>query len=362
MKVLHITRSSGLSVENAPAGGLERAVSELAQAQRERGIDAVVTAVEPADLSIAGEAALRNDWASVARIAEASLLQADFDIVHGHDWYAQPVVEALYRCGHRAIFATSHLPIRRGFTYRDASVTWRAKLWLEARLFDIASTIVAISPVDAEFLYQEYGLTRERVAVVPHGVNGAVFNGATNSARDIHNPRFLVVGRVTQQKGVELAIRAFAAVLDRLPSATLRIVGGGDRVEACERLAQRLGVSNRLEFVPYTDGTATLLEAYHRSTLLLMPSLFEPFGLVGVEALACGCPVLAVEPTGAAYLEEEELTRHLSPSRFALAILERIATLQRDGIDGPALRARALRWSWGSAAREMELLYSRALQ
>ena len=88
------------------------------------------------------------------------------------------------------------------------------------------------------------------------------------------------------------------------------------------RLADRLDLTESVYFRPTVD-TAALVEIYASADLLVMPSLFEPFGLVALEALACGCPVLALRPTGACFLQESELADSPSPSRLAAVIVVR---------------------------------------
>jgi glycosyltransferase involved in cell wall biosynthesis len=335
LRVLHVTRQSDSSLRpQRPVGGLERAVCELARAQNSIGLDASIVCGDASDAAL------------------------EADVIHAHDWYGEPFVRRAFRGGFRAIVATSHLPIRRGFTYRDTSHSWTEKLHMEAQLLDVALAIVAPSPFVAGFLEAEYGIDAGRIHVIPHGVDAVAFTPPRDNHQERSGVHLLVVGRVTAQKGVELLIRAIPHVARHAPGLRVTIVGDGDRVPACKALAQRLGVSNRTTFRPAVPS-AELPSLYAGASLLIVPSLFEPFGLCGLEALACGCPVLALRPTGAVYLQPEELADSCSPSRMAHAILARLEATS--ACERARWRMRALAWPWRKSAAATNELYQRVL-
>ena len=356
MKILHVTRSMNSLNQESGLGGLERAVSELVAAQIRIGLDAKIISVDQDILSLAGERALTNQWSNLAQAVSNKFESLSPDIIHAHDWYAAPIAEYFYAKGFRSIVATAHLPVRRGFTYRDTGLSWQAKARLEYRLFDVAAMVIAPSTLVARFLSQEYGLHSERTAVIPHGVNSALFQPTANQTRSDRESRILAVGRVTEQKGIEILIRAVARISNALPNVKLTVIGEGDRLDACRRLVARLDLSNTVSFKPFASDE-TLVDAYCAANLLVMPSLFEPFGLVGLEALACECPVLGIEPTGASYLETHEVTPHFSPPRLADAIVERLSAQRMKELPDQALRERALRWPWRNAAVRTAELY-----
>jgi len=323
--------------ERAPAGGLERAVHELAKAQREIGLDASVVGSD------------RRDFPAGA------------DILHAHDWYAQPFAQRYFDGGERGIVVTSHLPVRRGFTYRDTAHTWNEKLQMEARLFDLAAAIIAPSPFAAAFLSAEYGITSDRLHVIAHGVDARVFRPPAPSENLNATAHVVTAGRITAQKGVELFIRALPHVARHVAELRATIVGDGDSLPACERLAQRLGLAERITFRPAV-AAEELAKLYGTATLFVMPSLFEPFGLAGLEALACGCPVLSIAPTGATYLSPGELAASCSPSRFARAIVTVLQSASKGDGYRAALRERALEWPWSRAAERSAELYAMVLR
>lgn len=131
------------------------------------------------------------------------------------------------------------------------------------------------------------GVPEERIVVVPSFSPGVE---AASVCPCPAEPRLLFAGRITKGKGLELLLEALA----RLPEATLDVVGDGDRASACHELARRLRVSERVRFLGWQPSEA-LSALYAGARVVVVPSVWpEPFGLVGVEAMACGRPVVAV--------------------------------------------------------------------
>lgn len=356
VKVLHILRSTNSQSNLTREEGLERAVGELAKTQRALGLSVEVKQIDSETLSEAASMAVRQDWESLTECGQTIAAELDVDVLHAHDWYATPVAEHFFRNGFRNIISTIHLPIRRGFTYRDVDASWQAKALLESRLLDLSSKCVAISPYIAKLLADEYGVHHSNIAIVPHGVDLETFYLPNGQKRAHDFPQLLAVGRITEQKGFELLIRATKIVSSIFPNTTLSIIGSGARLEACKRLVRRLDLADFVSFRPHSS-TSELLRAYQTADLLVMPSLFEPFGLVGLEAMACGCPVLATEPTGACYLEQSELTKDISPPRLARSIIRKLEDQTKNGTNRKALHERAKSWSWERSTNSMTKVY-----
>ena len=282
------------------------------------------------------------------------------DVFHFHDWYGGVALESLFRSGHRGIVFTSHLPLRRGFTYRDAGMTWNQKYLLEDRSIRAARMVTAPSAYVQRFLIDEYGLPEDRTEVVPHGVDLANF--APQSLAPTGGVRLLSVGRMTEQKGFGLLVRAFPRILASEPDASLTLIGDGGQRDSLACLIDRLDLNSAVKLLP-TQSKTELAMAYAQADLLVMPSQFEPFGLVGLEAMACGCPVHALRPSGAQeYLLAGEMSDSYSPPRLAQAIIQRIQGLrQANGVAG-SIRLRAEAFTWERAARSYERIYLESIR
>jgi glycogen synthase len=131
---------------------------------------------------------------------------------------------------------------------------------------------------------------RARIDVVPNGVDGEMRGCRSSRTRE----HLLYLGRIEiAQKGLDMLLRAYAAVAP-LTTADLVIAGDGPDREAVHALSAQLGVASRVRFLGRVSGTAKR-EALSSALLVCMPSRYETFGMVALEALACGTAVLAFD-------------------------------------------------------------------
>jgi D-inositol-3-phosphate glycosyltransferase len=243
----------------------------------------------------------------------------------------------------------------------------------EAEVVGCSDAILANSAGEAAQLERLYGADPARIEIVPPGVIHAFFSpGPRQGARaalahlDLGDgPMLLFVGRIQRLKGLDVAVRALSALEDS--RAVLVVVGGasgrdGQReVERIDKLAASLGVADRIRF---TDPQPHhLLSTYYRAAdVVLVPSRSESFGLVALEAAACGTPVVAAAVGGLRTLVEHGRTGFLvegrDPGVFA-AYTEQILTnpaLGRELADAAASRAR--NFTWSTAAARLRRIYA----
>jgi len=175
----------------------------------------------------------------------------------------------------------------------------------------------------------------------------------------------LFVGRIQPLKSPDLAVRALAQ-LGR-PDALLLIVGGasgaeGDQeVDRLQQLIDQLGLANQVQFVP--PQPHHILSTYYRAAdAVIVPSRSESFGLVALEASACGVPVVAAGVGGLLTLVDHGETGYLVPSRdpalFAHYLREIISHPAHAAALGARGAERAKRYTWGFAAARLRRLYS----
>jgi hypothetical protein len=192
------------------------------------------------------------------------------------------------------------------------------------------------------------------VAVIPNGVEGSSF-----SVTSAKQHRLLYLGRLEiAQKGLDLLLEAYASVADRV-GAPLVIAGDGPDRRAIEELINRLGIHDRVELLGRVTGQAKL-DLLASSQLLCIPSRYESFGMVAVEALACGTPVLAFEIPCLREVVPEGAGRLIAPGdvgAYAAALVALAA--DPDGCREMARRGRsfARRFDWDAIAAEQEDVY-----
>ncbi len=286
--------------------------------------------------------------AEVVRLVER--LDLAFDVVHCHDW-----LTALAGAGLTARVATPllfsvHLP-----------QTEHPHVDLELLGLRTATTgIVYSQAVRQELLDRDTVLPP--LAVIPNGVDSTRFRPLP--ARHDDPPVVLFVGRLVAQKGVDVLLRAFAAVLARLPQARLVIAGDGDQALYLQRLARYLGVMARVEFVGWQSGE-DLVRCYGHCDVVAMPSRYEPFGLVALEAMSCGRPVVAARTGGLAEIVDDGRTGILVPAgdhlRFAQALVRLLTDDQAREKASLAAREEALRHQWDEVAISTVRRYEAAI-
>ncbi len=183
------------------------------------------------------------------------------------------------------------------------------RLAAEERVARDADRILVLTCGEARLLHRTYGLSGAKLTVVPPGVDLARFHPAATAEgreREVSGPapELLFVGRLQPLKGPDIALRTLAEVRRTLPAARLRVIGGvsGSGVgvtgpDQLRALAAELGVADGLVLEPAVDQS-TLAERYRAADVVLVPSRSETFGLVALEAQACGVPVVAAKVPG----------------------------------------------------------------
>jgi D-inositol-3-phosphate glycosyltransferase len=244
----------------------------------------------------------------------------------------------------------------------------------EARLASAADRIVAANVVERADLAWHYRADPGRVRVIPCGVDLDLFRpgnaGRARARLGLEAKHVLLfVGRLTPIKGLETLLRALAvAKSNGLGRTTVRlvIVGGdketaGDHGVRLHRLARELGVGAWVDFRGPQPQNA-LPDYYAGADLCLMPSLHESFGMVALEAMACGVPVVGSRVGGLSVTIQDGATGVLIPEGDANALAHAIAGLLGNEGRRRELGRRAVEWArrfgWPCVTRAVTELYA----
>jgi len=344
--VPQVRRVAMLSVHTSPldqpgtgdAGGLNVYVVEVSKRLAQRGIEVeIFTRMTDGALPIQSEMApgvhVRNviagpfeglgkedlpgqlcAFAQGVMRAEAARPEGWYDLVHSHYWlsgqvgwlaadrWQVPLVHSMHTMARvkNSLLAEGDAPEPPG---REIG---------EAQVVEAADRLVANTQGEAGELVDLYGADPGKVRVVPPGVDLELFtpgDGAAARAR-VGLPRnahvLLFVGRIQPLKAPDVLLRAAAVLLARRPelrqSLVVAVLGGPSgsgvgKPRALQELAQQLGIDAQVRFVPPVDRV-TLAQWYRAADLVAVPSYSESFGLVAIEAQACGTPVVAAAVGG----------------------------------------------------------------
>ncbi len=161
---------------------------------------------------------------------------------------------------------------------------------LERRNARHADRVIVPSEYSARRAREAYDLDPSRIRVVPEGIDPEPWRDA---AGDRSRPVILSVARQYPRKNTRTLLRALPRVAEAVPDVRLRVVGGGPELDALRKLARRLGLGDRVRLLGAVAEDRQVREEYARASCFCLPSLQEGFGIVFLEAMATGLPVVA---------------------------------------------------------------------
>jgi glycosyltransferase involved in cell wall biosynthesis len=245
-------------------------------------------------------------------------------------------VDVLQTHGYKPNVLASLLPLRarkpwvaflHGETWENAKV--RAYSAIERMALRRATRVAVMSKTMADRV-ERYGISGARIRVVYNAClpTPTVSRGL---ASESHRPTVAVVGRLSPEKGIDIALAVHARVRHRVPSVVLAIAGEGPERPALERLAQELGVASTVEWLGYRDDVG---EIYDRADVLLLPSWSEGMPNVCLEAMGSGIPVVASAVGGVPELVTHGWSGFLAPA----GDVEALAAVTARLLENAALR------------------------
>jgi glycogen(starch) synthase len=236
----------------------------------------------------------------------------EIDVIHAHDWL---VSEAAVKVGHafsKPLVSTIHATEmgRRGGIHNDYQRTINE---VERHLINQSSEVICCSNYMADQVSSAFNIQNDRLHVIPNGVNAAKFSGKVSTMpvkqRYAKNGEKIVsfVGRLVHEKGVHVLVGAVPKVLTTMPKVNFVIVGEGGMKDYLSKEAWDFGVADHVFFAGFVDEK-TLISIYRASDAAVFPSLYEPFGITALEAMAAKTPVIVTDTGGLAEIVEHEKT------------------------------------------------------
>jgi D-inositol-3-phosphate glycosyltransferase len=303
-----------------------------------------------------------------------------YDILHSHYWlsgeaalplrerWGTPILQMFHTLG-RMKNRVAQTPDER-----ESPVRIRT----EDRLVKQADDLIAATPAERVQLLWLYDADLQKIAVIPPGVDPERFHPIPPREARLaigvpeDTQMLLFVGRIEALKGIDTLLRAIAILKEQLMCSLegicLSIIGGdpdgSPEMARLKTLREELGIDELVTFLGAKDQD-TLQYYYSAATVVIVPSHYESFGMVALEAMACGTPVIASEVGGLAYLIQDGVTGFHVPDRDPVELAERICLL----LHNPALRGemsaaavqRAQEYAWSKVADRIMALYEQML-
>ncbi len=217
------------------------------------------------------------------------------DIIHTHDWMTLEAGVRASQFHRKPLVAHVHATeLDRTEFHPNPWIFKREMLGLRK-----ADHIIAVSAYTRGLLMREYGIAGDKITVLHNGSHHAEPEKRTTGTKSTHHPLVLFLGRLTVQKGATHFIEAARKVADHNADARFVVAGEGYLLPQLIAQACRLGLQDRMIFA----GRVTSDEAkklYAKAACFVMPSVSEPFGLVALEAITHGAPVVLSKQSGAA--------------------------------------------------------------
>ncbi len=296
-----------------------------------------------------------------------------FDLVHGHDWLVAGAAASLadrLRCPYLTTIHATEYGRHQGWVDKHPqSYIHGIETWMAGR----ANRVITCSHYMRGHVADVFGIDEARIAVIPNGIDC----GDLHPVDDLValRARFaepgerlvLLVGRLVYEKGFQLALDALPQVIRRsAPAHPVRflVAGSGTHEAELRKQATRLGLDRHGTFMGWI-GDDVLHSLYRIADLCVVPSIYEPFGLVALEAMASGCPCIVADTGG---------LREVVPSsdvglRFRSRNPRALAAMMQRVLDDDALRERlvaeasrhVLSFDWNDVARQTAAVYAELL-
>lgn len=291
-------------------GGIEKVVYEITRRLAKKNIDVTVVCgtLNSVETSIHEGVTVRR-ISSVGAFNESSfekyyeannkaldiIKQEKPDLIWAHDWFF--ALAALNYAETKPITLISQAHILKRFESKDRISSWRSFVDLmQTLLFRNSEMVLAVSPSQIRSLHQHYRIPKNKIQHMHYGLDSA----GLRINRTVSNkpPTFLYLGRFEAEKNIETFLESLAIYERELPrSICVRLMGSGSLQERLKEKASRL-TKVHIEFLPFSSDFTIVQDTISAADALILPSLYDSYGLAALEALSLEVPILVSQQCG----------------------------------------------------------------
>lgn len=306
----------------------------------------------------------------ISKATEIINKEGPFDVIHAHDWLVAYAAKTLKDSFKTPIIATIHAT-EAG---RNSGIHDEVQRYIndtEWMLTYESTEVIVNSNYMKNELQRLFGLPYEKINVVPNGVNLNLYNGVEKDynfrrqyAAD-NEKIILYVGRLVYEKGIQNLIAAMPKVLNGYHDSKLIIAGKGGMIDELRDEVRRLNIENKVYFTGYLNLNQ-VTKMYKCADVAVFPSTYEPFGVVALEGMLSGTPVVVSDVGGL-----NEIVQHRengmksyagNPNSIADSILE---LLYNPGLGAEVSRAAKAKvkaqYNWNKIAQDTHFIYQKAI-
>ena len=292
-----------------------------------------------------------------------------YDLIHSQYWFSGKVGAHLAERWAIPHIVTFHTLSENKIKARIGELEPEERFYAEREIAKTADRIIGFSEHEKSILINSYEAPVDRVAIIPCGVDIDLFKPyADYSAKEqlgLENMTVLLyVGRLEPLKGIDILLKA-ASIMDHSENLKVLIIGGDDDQdqELCrlKTLVKELNISDKVIFLGRIEQDA-LPTYYNAADICVVPSFYESFGLVALEAMACGTPVVASRVGGLTSIVKNNITGLLIPWRFPETFADGIDSMLANKTNRQYMsdqsRTLALSLSWDSVTHKLIETYN----
>jgi 1,4-alpha-glucan branching enzyme len=298
-------------------------------------------------------------------------LGGEVDVFHAHDWLVATAGIGLKHVFRKPFFATMHsteIGRRNGIHFDYERMIHETEAWLTYE----AWKVICCSDYMVHHVQWAFGLPADKLVMIPNGVNAEVYTKNEKENLAMFRSKYalpeekivLFVGRLVYEKGVHVLVNAAPKVLEKA-NAKFIIVGNGYMKDQLSTIVNATGIANKVMFTGFVDDE-TLWKLQKCADVSVVPSLFEPFGIVALEAMAAKSPVVVSDTGGLSEIVNHDVDGVKvyagNPDSLAWGI-NRVLT---DQTYANALRTNAYRkvqekYNWDKSAQQTKTMYESVL-